>query len=277
MTNIYIIAEIGINHNGNIESAKKLIDVAVRCGCDAVKFQKRDIYKVYTKKYLSEPRESPWGTTQLDQKKGLEFSYDQYKEIDTYCKKKKIDWFASAWDINSLNFLDKFNLKYQKIASAMITNLGFLKAVAKRKKYTFISTGMTTLGDIDKAVKIFIENDCEFELMHSVSTYPANENDLNLNVINTLKEKYKCKVGYSGHEPSVSPSLVACVMGASSLERHITLDRASYGSDQSASLEESGLLQLITTVRKLKFVMGDGVKTFMDEEKKVAKKLRYWE
>ena len=277
MTNIYIIAEIGINHNGNIESAKKLIDVAVRCGCDAVKFQKRDIYKVYTKKYLSEPRESPWGTTQLDQKKGLEFSYDQYKEIDTYCKKKKIDWFASAWDINSLNFLDKFNLKYQKIASAMITNLGFLKAVAKRKKYTFISTGMTTLGDIDKAVKIFIENDCEFELMHSVSTYPANENDLNLNVINTLKEKYKCKVGYSGHEPSVSPSLVACVMGASSLERHITLDRASYGSDQSASLEESGLLQLITTVRKLKFVMGDGVKTFIDEEKKVAKKLRYWE
>ena len=159
----------------------------------------------------------------------------------------------------------------------MITNLGFLKAVAKRKKYTFISTGMTTLGDIDKAVKIFIENDCEFELMHSVSTYPANENDLNLNVINTLKEKYKCKVGYSGHEPSVSPSLVACVMGASSLERHITLDRASYGSDQSASLEESGLLQLITTVRKLKFVMGDGVKTFIDEEKKVAKKLRYWE
>jgi len=277
MSNIYIIAEIGINHNGNIELAKKLIDVAVRCGCDAVKFQKRDIYKVYTKKYLSEPRESPWGTTQLDQKKGLEFSYDQYKEIDAYCKKRKIVWFASAWDTNSLNFLDKFNLKYQKIASAMITNLEFLKAVAKRKKYTFISTGMTTLDDIDKAVKIFIENDCEFELMHSVSTYPANENDLNLNVINTLKEKYKCKVGYSGHEPSVSPSLVACVMGASSLERHITLSRASYGSDQSASLEESGLLQLIKTVRKLKFVMGDGVKTFIDEEKKIAKKLRYWE
>ena len=277
MSKIFIIAEIGINHNGDIELAKKLIDMAKRAGCDAVKFQKRDINEVYTKEFLSGLRESPWGKTQLDQKKGLEFSFENYKEIDSYCKKKEIIWFASAWDIKSLNFLDRFNLKYQKIASAMITNLEFLKEVAKRKKYTFISTGMCTLDDIDKAIKIFIDHDCDFELMHSVSTYPANENDLNLNVINTLKKKYKCKVGYSGHEPSVSPSLIACVIGATSLERHITLDRASYGSDQSASLEESGLLQLVRTIRKLTSVMGDGIKTFIDEEKKVAKKLRYWE
>tara|TARA_A100001011_G_scaffold336814_1_gene366589 strand:- start:8136 stop:8969 length:834 start_codon:yes stop_codon:yes gene_type:complete len=277
MSKIFIIAEIGINHNGDIELAKKLIDMAKRAGCDAVKFQKRDINEVYTKEFLSGLRESPWGKTQLDQKKGLEFSFENYREIDSYCKKKEIIWFASAWDIKSLNFLDRFNLKYQKIASAMITNLEFLQEVAKRKKYTFISTGMCTLDDIDKAIKIFIDHDCDFELMHSVSTYPANESDLNLNVINTLKKKYKCKVGYSGHEPSVSPSLIACVIGATSLERHITLDRASYGSDQSASLEESGLLQLVRTIRKLTLVMGDGIKTFIDEEKKVAKKLRYWE
>ncbi len=277
MSKIFIIAEIGINHNGDIELAKKLIDMAKRAGCDAVKFQKRDINEVYTKEFLSGLRESPWGKTQLDQKKGLEFSFENYREIDSYCKKKEIIWFASAWDIKSLKFLDRFNLKYQKIASAMITNLEFLQEVAKRKKYTFISTGMCTLDDIDKAIKIFIDHDCDFELMHSVSTYPANESDLNLNVINTLKKKYKCKVGYSGHEPSVSPSLIACVIGATSLERHITLDRASYGSDQSASLEESGLLQLVRTIRKLTLVMGDGIKTFIDEEKKVAKKLRYWE
>ena len=277
MKKTFIIAEIGINHNGDINLAKKLIDVAVRCGCDAVKFQKRDIFTVYTENFLKEGRESPWGNTQFDQKKGLEFGEDEYVEIDKYCKVKNILWFASAWDIKSLEFLDRFNLKYQKIASAMITNIDFLRAVAKRKKYTFISTGMSTINDIDKAVAIFKDNNCEFELMHSVSTYPADENDLNLKVINTLKERYKCKVGYSGHEPSVSPSLVACVIGATSLERHITLDRASYGSDQSASLEESGLLQLVSTVRKLGNVLGDGNKIFIDKEKKVAKKLRYWE
>ncbi len=277
MRKIFIIAEIGINHNGDINHAKKLIDVAVRSGCDAVKFQKRDIYTVYTKEFLKEQRDSPWGNTQLDQKRGLEFGEDEYKEIDLYCKKKNILWFASAWDQNSLNFLDNFDLKYQKVASAMITNEDFLKAVAKRKKYTFISTGMSTLNYIDKAVSIFQNCDCDYELMHSVSTYPADENDLNLNVINTLKERYKCKVGYSGHEPSVSPSLIACVIGATSLERHITLDRASYGSDQSASLEESGLLQLVNTVRKIDSVLGDGTKTFIDKEKIVAKKLRYWE
>ena len=277
MSSIYIIAEIGINHNGNINLAKKLIDVAKKSGCDAVKFQKRDIYSVYSKEFLAEPRVSPWGNTQLDQKKGLEFDYESYFEIDKYCKFKDINWFASAWDIKSLEFLDKFKLKFQKVASAMITHNEFLNAVADRKKYTFISTGMSTIEDIDNAVEIFKKKKCDFELMHSVSTYPADEKNLNLNMILTLKKRYNCKVGYSGHEPSVSPSLVACSLGATSLERHITLDRASYGSDQPASLEEIGLSALVSSVRKIKLILGNGEKTFLEEEKKVAKKLRYWE
>jgi len=277
MSSIYIIAEIGINHNGNINLAKKLIDVAKKSGCDAVKFQKRDIYSVYSKEFLAEPRVSPWGNTQLDQKKGLEFDYESYFEIDKYCKFKDINWFASAWDIKSLEFLDKFKLKFQKVASAMITHNEFLNAVADRKKYTFISTGMSTIEDIDNAVEIFKKKKCDFELMHSVSTYPADEKDLNLNMILTLKKRYNCKVGYSGHEPSVSPSLVACSLGATSLERHITLDRASYGSDQPASLEEIGLSALVSSVRKIKLILGNGEKTFLEEEKKIAKKLRYWE
>jgi len=277
MSNIYIIAEIGINHNGNIDLAKKLIDIAKKSGCDAVKFQKRDIYSVYTKEFLAEPRESPWGNTQLDQKKGLEFDYESYLEIDKYCKLKDINWFASAWDIKSLEFLDKFKLKFQKVASAMITHNEFLNAVADRKKYTFISTGMSTIEDIDNAVEIFKKKKCDFELMHSVSTYPADEKNLNLNMILTLKKRYNCKVGYSGHEPSVSPSLVACSLGATSLERHVTLDRSGYGSDQSASLEETGLSALVGSVRKIKSILGNGEKTFLEEEKKVAKKLRYWE
>ena len=276
MEKTFVIAEIGINHNGDINLAKNLIDMAKRCGCDAVKFQKRDIHIVYDKETLSQPRKSPWGETQLEQKKGLEFGYDDYKIIDEYCRTKSILWFASAWDINSLEFLDKFKLKYQKVASAMITNLEFLRAVAERKKYTYISTGMCTYSDIDKAVKIFKDQNCPFSLMHSVSTYPAKEKDLNLNMIKTLKDKYNCEVGYSGHEASVSPSIVACVLGANSLERHITLDRSSYGSDQSASLEEPGLNQLVSSIRKLNDVMGDGKKKFLDEEKPVAKKLRYW-
>ena len=276
MEKIFVIAEIGINHNGDIDVAKQLIDIAKRCYCDAVKFQKRDIHVVYDKKTLSEPRKSPWGETQLDQKKGLEFDIEDYKIIDEYCKEKDILWFASAWDINSLEFLDKFKLKYQKVASAMITNVEFLEAVAKRKQYTYISTGMCTYSDIDKAVEIFKKKNCPFSLMHSVSTYPASEKNLNLQMIQTLKNKYNCEVGYSGHEPSVSPSIVACVLGAKSLERHITIDRSGYGSDQSASLEEAGLNQLISSIRKLKDIIGDGEKKFLDEEKPIAKKLRYW-
>tara|TARA_B100000989_G_scaffold298895_1_gene290828 strand:- start:18686 stop:19531 length:846 start_codon:yes stop_codon:yes gene_type:complete len=275
--NIFIIGEIGINHNGDIEIAKRLIRMAKECGCDAVKFQKRDIETVYTKDELDKDRDSPWGKTQREQKIGLEFEKKQYDIIDSYCKEINIDWFASAWDLNSLKFLDNYKCKYAKIASAMITHLEFLHQVAKRGVYTFISTGMSNYSIIDNAVKIFKKNDCPFELMHSVSTYPCPEEKLNLHLINKLKDKYKCNVGYSGHENSVSPSIIAVSLGANSLERHITLDRSMYGSDQSASLEESGLKQLISAVRKVPIVVGKDEKQIFDIEKKVAEKLRYWE
>ena len=275
--NIFIIGEIGINHNGDIEIAKKLISMAKECGCDAVKFQKRDIETVYTKEELDKDRESPWGTTQREQKVGLKFEKKQYDIIDKYCKELNIDWFASAWDIKSLQFLDDYKCKYAKIASAMISHTEFLNEVAKRKIYTFISTGMSNYKMIDKAVEIFKKNNCPFELMHSVSTYPCPEEKLNLHLINKLKEKYKCNVGYSGHENSVSPSIIAVALGANSLERHITLDRSMYGSDQSASLEENGLKQLISAVRKVPIVVGKDEKQIFDIEEKVAEKLRYWE
>ena len=271
---IKIIAEIGINHNGDLDIAKKLIDEAKDCGADIVKFQKRDLNLVYSKEILDSPRESPWGLTQRDQKQGLEFGQKEYEEIDTYCKIKKLDWFASAWDLNSQNFLKKFNCKYNKIASAMIVYEDLLKAVAKEKKHTFISTGMSSYDDIDNAVKIFRNNNCPFELMHCVSTYPMPDEIANLNVIKTLKEKYSCNVGYSGHEAGVSISCAATALGITSLERHITLDRAMYGSDQSASLEISGFRMLVGAVRKIEKAMGDGVKKIDPTELPIAKKLR---
>jgi N-acetylneuraminate synthase len=277
MKKTFVIAEIGINHNGDLKIAHQLIDMAKKAGCDAVKFQKRDIDIVYTKEELDKPRQSPWGKTQRDQKQGLEFSKTDYDEIDKYCKEKKIIWFASAWDVKSLVFLDNYNLKYNKIASAMITHLDFLKEAANRKKHTFISTGMSGYKEIDEAVKIFKEKNCPFELMHSVSAYPSPEDQLNLNIIEKLKDKYQCAVGYSGHEPSVSPSIIAVTLGASSLERHITLDRAMYGSDQSASLEQRGLEELVSVVRKIPAVIGNEDKKILNCEIDVAKKLRYWE
>ena len=275
--NIFKIAEIGINHNGDIDIAKKLILMAKRTGCDAVKFQKRTINTVYTKQELDKLRESPWGKTQREQKEGLEFSKKEFDEIDSFCKVNKIIWFASAWDIGSLEFLDQYKLKYNKIASALITNEDFLHEVAKRKIYTFISTGMSNYDFIDKAVNIFKEHDCEFELMHSVSTYPCPENKLNLHLIQKLSNKYKCKVGYSGHEAGVSPSVVAVTLGATSLERHITLDRSMYGSDQAASLEERGLTELMNIIKKVPILIGNEEKQIFDCEIDVAKKLRYWE
>ena len=275
--NIFKIAEIGINHNGDMDIAKKLILMAKRTGCDAVKFQKRTINTVYTKKELDKLRESPWGKTQRDQKEGLEFSKKEFDEIDSFCKNNKIIWFASAWDIESLQFLDHYKLKYNKIASALITNEDFLHEVAKRKIYTFISTGMSNYNFIDKAVNIFKEYGCEFELMHSVSTYPCPENKLNLHLIQKLTNKYKCKVGYSGHEAGVSPSVVAVTLGATSLERHITLDRSMYGSDQAASLEERGLTELMNIINKVPILIGNEEKQIFDCEIDVAKKLRYWE
>ena len=271
----FTIAEIGINHNGNIDIAKNLIDEAVKVGFDSVKFQKRTIDIVYSKEILDSPRESPWGNTQRQQKEGLEFGSNEYDEIDKYCKQKNIIWFASAWDTESLKFLDKYNLNYNKIASAMITDLNFLEEVAKRKKHTFISTGMSSSKNIDDAVKIFSNNNCSFELMHCVSTYPCKSEDVNLNVIDSLKKKYNCKVGYSGHENGIIISLAAYVKGISSLERHITLDRSMYGSDQSASLELRGIRELMNGIEKIKLSMGDGeIGKIIEDEKVIAKKLR---
>lgn len=270
----YIIAEIGINHNGSIDIAKDLIDVASQTGCDAVKFQKRNINKVYNRDFLDSYRESPWGITQRDQKEGLEFGEKEYDEIDKYCKDKNMEWFCSAWDIDSQNFIHKYNLKYNKIASAMLVDAEFLNQVASENKHTFISTGMSTIEDIDLAVNIFKQNNCSFELMHCVSTYPMRDEDANLNTIHSLRKRYKCDVGYSGHEVGLAISYAATALGVSSLERHITLDRAMYGSDQSASIEPNGLRQLVGAVRKINNAMGDGVKVVIDQEIPISKKLR---
>jgi len=271
---IFIIAEIGINHNGEISICKELIDAAVTAGCDAVKFQKRDIDQVYTKEMLDSPRESPWGATQREQKAGLEFSADDYSEINKYCKEKKIEWFASAWDTNSQEFLRQFDCNYNKIASAMIVHKDLLKMVAEEKKHTFISTGMTQYEDIQTAIDIFKQAECPFELMHTISTYPMKDEDANLNMIRTLRDKFKCDVGYSGHEVGLAVSYAAAALGITSLERHITLDRAMYGSDQSASVEPNGLRQLVGAVRKIEQAMGDGKKRVLEAEAPIAKKLR---
>ena len=273
---IFIIAEIGINHNGSLEIAKKLIDMAKDTGCDAVKFQKRTIDIVYSKDVLDTPRESPWGTTTREQKMGLEFGLNEYKEIDKYCKEKNIEWFASAWDVESQKFLRQFKCKYNKIASALLTHIPLLEEVASEKLHTFISTGMATYADIDKAVEIFKKNNCPFTLMHTVSVYPCPEEELNLNMIHSLKNKYQCPVGYSGHETSPVPSIAAAAMGITALERHVTLDRTMYGSDQSASLEKRGLEILVSGVRSVEKSLGDGKKEFGEAEQKVASKLRYW-
>lgn len=273
----YLIGEIGINHNGSLENAKRLILLAKHCNLDAVKFQKRDLSICIKEDQKNKLRETPWGTlTYLAYKKKIEFGLREYQAIDKYCKKLKIDWFASAWDLNSLKFLKKFNLKYNKVASAMLSNTKFLTAVAKQKKKTFISTGMCKMEDVEKAVKIFKKNKCKFVLMHSVSIYPCEENILNLNFIKTLKKKFKSEVGYSGHEKSVSPSITAYFLGADYIERHITLDRTSFGTDQSASLAESGIESLTSLLRKIPNTLGDGKKRYLMEEKKMSKKMRYW-
>ena len=271
---IYIISEIGINHNGDIDLAKKLIKLAHECGSDAVKFQKRDIDSVYTQEFLNSPRESPWGKTQRDQKIGLELSISEYEEIDQYCKSLSIDWFFSCWDKKSQKLMSRFNSKFNKIASPMIVCKEFLEIVAAEKKHTFISTGMTNLETIDEAVEIFQRNNCSFELMHCVSTYPAKIEDINLEVINSLKSRYGCDVGYSGHESGVAVSCGAAAYNISSLERHITLDRSMYGSDQSASLGPDGLRFLIGAIRNIEQAKGDGIKRFISEEEKISKKLR---
>ena len=271
---IFIIGEVGINHNGDMSICKQLIDVAADAGCDAVKLQKRDIDLVYSKEMLDSPRESPWGLTQRDQKAGIEFGVEQYSEIDQYCKEVGIEWFASAWDTKSQIFLRQFNCNYNKVASAMIVHTELLKLIAEEKKHTFISTGMTTYEDINTAINIFKEAKCPFELMHTVSTYPMKEENANLNMIKVLRDKYKCDVGYSGHEVGLANSNAVSALGITSLEKHITISRAMYGSDQSASVEPQGLRKLVGAVRKIEIAMGDGNKIILKDEVEVAKKLR---
>ena len=272
---VFITAEIGINHNGDLKIAKKLIDVAKDAGCDAVKFQKRTVNKVYAKEVLDSPRESPWGKTTREQKMGLEFSLKQYDEINRYCKKKKIDWFVSCWDTHSQKLMRKFNLKYNKVASAMLTHTKPLEIISKEKKHTFISTGMSTMKDIENAIKIFRKNKCSFELMHSHSSYPMPLEEANLLVIKTLQKKFHCDVGYSGHEVGAyGVCIPAVVLGVTSIERHITLDRTTYGSDQAASLEPDGLKRLVRDIREIDKLLGDGKKIVWKSEIPVREKLR---
>ena len=270
----FIVAEIGINHNGDLQLAKKLIDTAIVAGCDAVKFQKRTIDKVYTKEYLDSPRTSPWGETQRAQKEGLEFGKKEYDEIDWYCKEKGIEWYASAWDVDSQKFLRQYDCKYNKVASAMLTNEELLNEIAEEKKYTFIATGMSTLEEIDKAVELFEKYNCPYELMHCNSTYPMPLEDANLKLIKVLADIYKCKVGYSGHEAGTLVSTCAVAAGATSIERHVTLDRGMYGSDQKASIEPYELCKLVKDIRETEKIMGTGKKVLSAAEEEVKKKLR---
>ena len=276
MSNITIISEIGINHNGDLDLTKKMILASKECGADLVKFQKRDINLVYDEETLDSKRDSPWGKTTREQKLGLEFEKKEYDEIEKYCKEVGIDWFASAWDLNSFKFLKSYNKEYNKIASAMIVDLAFLDAVAKNKKHTFISTGMCSFKDIDKAVNVFRKNNCSFELMHCISAYPFDDSKANLNMINILKKRYNCNVGYSGHEKGGKLiSLAAVCLGSTSIERHLTLDRTMYGSDQAASITPYGFKSLINDIRTLEnALIGRKDKIIIDEEKPVAEKLR---
>jgi N-acetylneuraminate synthase len=271
-----VIAEIGINHNGSLEIAKRLIDMAKAAGCDAVKFQKRTLDVVYGRELLEQPRDSPWGTTQRDQKEALEFGEAEYDEIDAYCRDADIAWFASAWDVESQLFLRRYDLPYNKIASAMLTHVEFVGVVAEERRPTFVSTGMSSVEDVDRAVEILRGHDCPFVLLHTVSEYPAPEHELNLRAIHELRERYECPVGYSGHEVSPAPSAIAVAFGAVAVERHITLDRAMYGSDQAASLERRGLETLVSNIRTIPLVVGDGVKRISATEASNAEKLRYW-
>jgi N-acetylneuraminate synthase len=268
----YIVAEIGINHNGSLDLAKKLIDVAADAGCNAVKFQKRTIEVVYSEAELARPRESPFGTTNGDLKRGLEFGLEQFREIDTYCRDKGIAWFASCWDEASVDFIDQFSVPCYKIASASLTDDNLLKHTRSKGKPIILATGMSTLDQIYHAVEVLGRND--LIVLHSCSTYPANYDELNLRVIPILSQQFGIPVGYSGHETGVPSSVAAVAIGASMVERHITLERSMWGSDQAASLGPSGIKQLVRDIRVVEMAMGDGVKRILDSEVPVMEKLR---
>ena len=268
----YVIAEIGINHNGDIDLAKRLISVAVAAGCDAVKFQKRTVDVVYTAAELATPRENPFGTTNGDLKRGLEFDEADYMEIAVFCKSLKIDWFVSPWDEKSVDFMEKFDTPVYKVASASLTDDNLLKHLRATGKPIIASTGMSTYAEIDHAVEVLGKKD--LILMHTTSTYPAKYEQLNLKAIPSMIERYGVPVGYSGHETGIPTSVAAAVLGACAVERHITMDRAMWGSDQAASLEPNGISRLVRDIRLCEQSMGDGVKKVYDEEVPVMKKLR---
>lgn len=268
----FIIAEIGINHNGSLKDAKRLIDMAVSNGCNAVKFQKRTVDVVYSKEELERPRPNVFGETNGDLKRGLEFGLEEYKEIDEYCKQKNIMWFASCWDKGSVDFIDQFNPPCYKIASASLTDDELLKYTKSKGKPILLSTGMSTMEEIEHAMEILGEENTI--IYHCTATYPSNSNEINLNCIKTLKERFSCPVGYSGHERGIAPSILAVGLGACSVERHITLDRTNWGSDQAASLETPGLFHMVRDIRQVPMLLSDGKKVVYEREIPIRKKLR---
>jgi N-acetylneuraminate synthase len=268
----YIVAEIGINHNGDIDLAKRLISVAVAAGCDAVKFQKRTVEVVYSAEELAKPRENPFGPTNGDLKYGLEFEQEEYDEIDAFCKSVKMAWFASPWDEGSVDFLEKFNTPVHKIASASLTDDNLLRHIRRTGKPIFLSTGMSTYDEIDHAVEVLGKQD--LILLHATSTYPANYDELNLRAIQTMMARYGVPIGYSGHETGIPTSVCAAALGACCVERHITMDRASWGSDQAASLEPNGITRLVRDIRLWELSEGDGIKRVYEREFPIIKKLR---
>lgn len=269
---VYIIAEIGINHNGDLSIAKQLIDAAADCGCDAVKFQKRTVDVVYTAEELAKPRENPFGTTNGDLKRGLEFGAKEYKEIDRYCKEKGLHWFASCWDEDSVDFMEQFGPPCYKIASASLTDDGLLKHHKKYKRPVILSTGMSDMKLIEHAVDVLGKKD--LILLHCTSTYPSQPEEINLDGMRSLNQEFKVPVGYSGHEVGLAPSFASAVLGACVVERHITLDRAMWGSDQAASVEPQGMKRLVRDIRELEKILGDGVIKIYDSEKPIISKLR---
>jgi N-acetylneuraminate synthase len=268
----FVIAEIGINHNGDIDLAKRLISVAVASGCDAVKFQKRSVDVVYSAEELAKPRESPFGATNGDLKRGLELDYYDYQEIDAFCRSSKIQWFASCWDEASVDFIDRFNPPCYKIASASLTDDNLLRHTRAKGRPIILSTGMSTLEQIDRAVDVLGKND--LILLHACSTYPAYYNELNLKAIPVMRERYGVPVGYSGHETGIASTVAAATIGACCVERHVTLDRSMWGSDHAASLEPNGLTRVVRDIRLVEQSMGDGIKRVYEREQPIIKKLR---
>ncbi|MZH03397.1 MAG: N-acetylneuraminate synthase [Nitrospinae bacterium] len=268
----YVVAEIGINHNGSLDTAKEIIKVSSNAGCHAVKFQKRTVDVVYTPEELARPRENPFGPTNGDLKRGLEFGLSEYEEIDKYCKELNMDWFASCWDEASVDFIEQFNPPCYKIASASLTDDGLLRHHRKYERPIILSTGMSTMEEIEHAIEVLGEDN--LVVLHSTSTYPAQLNELNLRMISTLKDKYNLPIGYSGHEPGLSTTFATAVMGASMIEKHITLDRSMWGSDQAASVEPQGIKKLVEYIQQWEEASGNGIKKVYDSEIPIRKKLR---